>query len=66
MTLCKIEHDFSLTALVAGGVKIKLTSLNTWDANSIWEAFNDEITFIVSFISTFLTPAMGQSFQQGL
>ena len=66
MTLCNVEHDFSLTALVAGGVKIKLTSLNTWDTNSFWEAFNDEITFIAFFISTCLSRAIGQSFQQGL
>ena len=52
MNLSNIEHGLSLTALVAGTVKISLTSLSTSDTNSFWDAFNDEIIVMVSFIST--------------
>ena len=52
MNLCNVEHDVSLTALVAGTVKINLTSLNTSDTNNFWDAFNDEVIVMVSFILT--------------
>ena len=38
---------------MVGASKIRLTSLNTSDTNSFRDAFNDEITFITSFIPTF-------------
>ena len=47
-----VEHDLSLTTLVAGSDKISLTSLSTSDTNYFWDEFNDEISFIASFIPT--------------
>ena len=37
---------------MVGTSKISLTSLSTSDTNSLRDAFNDEITFIASFIPT--------------
>ena len=49
-TLHNNEWDISLTALVVGTSKISLTSLSTSDTINFRDAFNDEITFITSFI----------------
>ena len=53
MTPLNVEHNLSLTALVAGTSMINSTSLNISDANKFWNAFNDEIIFIGSFIPTY-------------
>ena len=52
MNLCNVEHDLSLKALVVGTVKISWTSLTTSDTNSFWDAFNDELIVMASFIPT--------------
>ena len=52
MILHNVELDLPLTALVVGTSKVSLISLSTSDTNSFRDAFNDEITFIASFIST--------------
>ena len=52
MTLHNVQCDLSLTALVMGTSNISSTRLSTSDTNSFWDAFNDEIIFIASFIWT--------------
>ena len=52
MNLCSVEHDLSLTALVAGTVNIRLTNLSISDTKSFWDTFNDEIIVMASFIAT--------------
>ena len=49
-TLHNNQRDLSLTALVVGTSKISLTSFSTSDTINFRDAFNDEITFIASFI----------------
>ena len=47
-----VERNLSLAALVVGTSNISFTSLSTSDTISFRDAFNDEIIFIASFIST--------------
>ena len=50
MSLCNVEHDLSLTALVASTFKISLTNLRASYTNSFLDAFNVEIIVMTSFI----------------
>ena len=62
LNLLNVEHDLSLAALVAGTVKISLTSLSSSDTNCFWDVFNDEIIVIASFIATCFSSTISVKF----
>ena len=62
LNLLNVEHDLSLAALVAGTVKISWTSLSSSDTNCFWDAFNNEIIVIASFIATCFSSAIWVKF----
>ena len=65
LNLVNVEHDLSLAALVAGTVKISLTSLSSSDTNYFWDAFNDEIIVIASLLQLVFHQQYGSNFSVG-